>query len=504
MRQFIYLEPKDNIATIRAKLARAQANEVVLVLPSHFEVLRSLVNLKLLKRQAQNLAIDLALVVRDGETRVLAREAGLTLTSSVERGQTIPLRRRRKRPPLASIARRRGRDQAGLAAPRESPLARMLALLFVLALLTGLGAAFIYWVLPSAVVTLVPATRPLEAAMEIVAVPGIEDVDYGQGRVPAQIVSVELSGTANTPATGKRDIPDAHAEGYVVFANKTNGPVIIPKNTIVRTSAGAPIRFYTVTDLELPPTWGAHGRVSIIAVEPGPSGNVKRLTINVVEGEAAFQVDVINDEPTRGGSLKRVSEVTQEDIGRVKNTLLQRLHQEAYAKLQTQLSEGTFIPASTVNVKILEESYDREAGAIADNLNLLLRVRATGTVVGGEEANILMLRMLESKLPAGYVLQRDSLRFQPGEVLATEGVSVRFVMQASGLATSDIDPTEVRRRIAGKPEAEAMQYLLDAFECAKPPTLQLAPEWLGRVPWIPYRITVKIEAPPAQEIGGQP
>ena len=42
MRQIIYLDPQDNIATIREKLEHAQASEVLLVVPPRFQELRNL------------------------------------------------------------------------------------------------------------------------------------------------------------------------------------------------------------------------------------------------------------------------------------------------------------------------------------------------------------------------------------------------------------------------------------------------------------------------------
>jgi len=505
LRQIIYLEQRDNIATIRDKLERAQTNEVLLVVPPRYLELRNLVNLKLLKRYAEHLAIDLALVVRDRPTQVLAREVGLVLTSSVDKGRRINLRSSHKHKPARQGADRevseavdQRRAQIAYAPARgRGPLTRILTLFFVLGGVGLVAAGLVFLILPGASVILVPAAETIEAEMEIVAVPGLDNINYGQGQIPAQIISAELMGSSSTPATGKRDIPDTHAEGEAVFANKTNEPVMVPKGTILRTSTGTPVRFYTVTDLELPPKRGAHGRVGIIAVQAGPSGNVKRLTINEVEGEVSFQVDAINDEPTRKGGLKRVSEVTEEDRGRVKNALLQRLQQEAYAKLQAQLEETEFIPADTVSVEIVEEKYDKEAKQIADMLTLQLHIKATGTLVGGAEANTLMLRMLESKKPEGYVLLPESLRFQAGEVVATEGASVRFEMKASGIAVSDVDESEVRRGITGKPMSEAEQYLLDRWDFEESPQLEVTPDWLGRIPWIPYRIAVEIRLPEA-------
>jgi hypothetical protein len=492
LRQIIYLDHQDHIATIRDKLQHAQANEVLLVIPPRYQELRDLVKLKLLKRYARDLAIDLALVVRDGETRTLAREVGFVLTRSVKRGRTIDI--------SSDGDDEESTDEGsptGVAyEPKQAPsiAARAVALIVALVALGAVAAALLYLVLPAATIILVPDSLPLQAELEITAEEGLADIDYGQARIPAQILAVELEGTGNTPTTGQRDIPDAHAEGTVVFANKTDEAVTVPQGTIVRTSSGAIKRFYTVIDVELPAERGSHARVNIVAVEPGPQGNVKALTIRDIEGDAIFSVDVINDQPTTGGGLKRVSEVTAEDLGRVKNALLQRMHTEALAKLQAQLGETQFIPAGTVAIEPIEEHYSSDVGDIAEEVSLRLVVVASGTVIGGDEANTLVLRLLESQMPEGYQIASETLRFHQPELLDSTPGRIVFNMSASGTAMTDVDPDAVRRSVAGMTADEAYEAILAGWRLAQPPSIEVTPDWLGRIPWIPYRISIDVQS----------
>ncbi len=499
MEQIIELDPQDNIATIRDRLDHAQVSEVQLVVPTGLADLRNKVYLNLLKRKAQDKAIDLVLVVRDPEIRILAKEVGLPVTASVARGHHLHLKRgkRPKAAPAATSPGQMARQNSALASLNRQPsaLARMISLLMVLGVLAALAFGFVLLVLPTASVTLTPATQAVEAQIEITAMPDLQGIDYERGQVPARVLSIELETSGSTPATGKRDVADAHAEGEVVFSNKTDQPVIVPRGTIVRSTAGAPIRFYTVAEAELPGRRAAYTTVPIIAVDPGPTGNVRASTINTVEGELALQIDVINVQATRGGGLKQISEITSEDRARLKNTLLQRIQQEALSRLQAEIGGTEFIPADTVAVKVASENYDHAAGDVADMLSLTLKVVAQALVVGGEDANALVLSMLESNLPAGYVLYPDSVRYEPPEQLSVEGSTVRFLMRASGVAWAEIDKAAVLSGIMGKPESEALAFLSEQWEYSQPPRLETEPEWLGRVPWAPYRITINIETP---------
>ena len=87
MQQVIYLEVEDELPAIRDLLEGAQAKRVLLVVPKGCRALRNAINLRVLRRYAANLALDVALVTRDSRTRQLAKEEGLAVLSSFRRGQ---------------------------------------------------------------------------------------------------------------------------------------------------------------------------------------------------------------------------------------------------------------------------------------------------------------------------------------------------------------------------------------------------------------------------------
>ncbi len=108
MEQIIYLDPTDDILSIRDRLNLAAARRVLLVLPPYSNVLRSRVDLRLVQRQAEQLQLEVALVTRDGELRREAREVGLPVFASADQG------RKRKR------WRRHEEDEESIWKPRRS------------------------------------------------------------------------------------------------------------------------------------------------------------------------------------------------------------------------------------------------------------------------------------------------------------------------------------------------------------------------------------------------
>ena len=87
MQQVIYLEAEDDLPAIRELLEGAQAKRVLLVVPKGSRVFREPLNLRILRRYANDLALDVALITRDGRTKQLAKEEGVAALSSITRGQ---------------------------------------------------------------------------------------------------------------------------------------------------------------------------------------------------------------------------------------------------------------------------------------------------------------------------------------------------------------------------------------------------------------------------------
>jgi hypothetical protein len=495
--QIIYLEVDDDIAAIRDRLEWAQARRVLLVIPPGCQTCSDLVNLKLLRRHVHNLAMEAALVTRDGVTRELAHEVGFPVFSSLGRAQRAKWYGRR----VIERAPTQPRKYKG-ARPREPRMPtwsespgrgqQILAVAFFSVLFLFLAAAVLLLV-PSATVTLRPVSEAVSETLLVQANPEIERIDYQTGEIPARLVEVEVEATDHIPTMTKRDAADARSTGTVIFISKINEPVEVPLGTVVGTSAGTNIRFTTIETATLPAAVGGTAETGIVSVEPGPSGNVEAFMINTIDGPLALQVRVVNDRPTGGGNMKQVGVVTQGDKDRLKASLLQNLQQEAYNRILEELKEQEFVPPESLVVEVVSETYDKFVDEEADVLGMKMVVSASGTAIGGQDANALVYRLLEARVREGYQLTAEGLRFEAGQVVAVEGRKVSFTMKASGFIVSVIDLNTVINDIRGKPIEEAENLLSQRFPLKEKPVIQVAPDWLGRVPLLPFNIDVSIE-----------
>lgn len=496
MEQIIYLDITDDLPMIRDRLEWAQSKRVLLVLPKGYQPLRSPVGLRLLLRHAAATGVEIALVTRDRIIVEQAREQGIAVFSSVERGQRArrltqaemdevspaPVRR------VAEALRLPGRRQEDGGLGRWRQLGIVLILVAVVgALLAGVALL----VFPSADVLL---RLPLVDVSETIAIRADVDVqqaDAAKSAIPARELRIEIRGSARTNVTTQRDVPDARATGEIVFTNKTDAEVTLLPGLTVATSTGMTVRFQTMETVTVPAGVGQKTVAKIEALEAGLGGNVRAFVINRVEGLESLQVSAVNETPTSGGTMRSILVVGHEDKARVRSLLLQRLQQEAQLKLREQLQEQEFLLPETVVLIPTSEIYDKFVDEPAEDIGLDMIAVVKGLAISGNDANRLALDALETQVPQGMALVPETLRFQPGEVKEFQDGRVIFMMTVSGSASPVVNEREIVRQIQGKSVSWAEQYLREHLELESEPEILLYNGWLGRLPILSIRIRIQ-------------
>lgn len=523
MEQIIYLETDDNIPEIKDRLEWAQADRVLLVLPPKNHALRSLVNLKLLARHARNFSISVAVVTNDPKVIELSHEAKLVTFRSVERAQRshwlsgkemAPARPQRRRVATVDVSEVPGLDLPKRPVknvprpkwlpdfrPRSTrripwPL-RALASLILLGIVGGISAATLAFVYPEGQVQLAPATQTVTADLIVRANPEAERIDYSSLDIPARLVQVDIRDVGRTPPATTDDLPADKARGIVTLVNRTDQEVTVPPSTTLTTSSGTTVRFLTVQTATIPAAFNAITQTEVIAVDPGPIGNVPAGQINRINNPVfARQVTVINEEATSGGTIAPVGVATRADKDRLQAIVLQQIQQEGYSQLLEGLAEQEFVPPESLIVIPLDEAYDPSLdGEVTDLLTLEMRAVVRGTAIGGQNANQLALAALQAQVPLNYRLDPRSLEFVAGEVVEVENRAVSFRVHASGMAVAQIDDRQVAQDIRGLPVEEAQILLPQQFPLAGEPVVTIEPDWLGRLPWFPFRINVTVNEP---------
>lgn len=520
------LDPQDSLAGLLAKLQAAPGERVLFVVPDDAGGVPALtaVGLRALRRAAVQGQVSLALVTAQPALRSLAAREGISTYREQARAEQATwhrLRRDRRisaRPP--SPAATEAPPAAGLFerqppsgfrpvafvrafAGRLNPWWANLGLMLFLALLF-LGLLYtLSLIVPAATVTLVPVAEPLKATASL---RGVQDaaLNLDAGIVPAQVMSVQVTGEAKTETTGRRAEPSGVARGSVTFINRTSRSITVPANTIVSTATGNNVQFTTTAALALPP--GGRAATPVVAVLPGPSGNVRAGTITRVEGGLSLSLAVANSSAFVGGTTAQMGVVTEEDKARLQAQLFEELKQQALERLQER-SKGSQIQPDSISYLALSPSFAPFVGEVAPELFLSMSVQAVGLVVDQDGADQVALAALQAAMPPNTRLIASSVRTTNGPAVVEDAQTVAFTVLAEGTLLRGLDVAAVRRAIVGLSTEEAARVLADRFPLAVEPQIRLGPDWLPLIvpvdlPILPWRIRVIVDWDAAARLAG--
>lgn len=498
MYQVIQLQPDDDIVAIRARIENAELAHLVVLVPRACAFLASASGLPLLRRAADDLGAQLALVVHDEVLRERAQAYGFPVFDSIAQAQ---LARWKMQPPTRTITL--GAMNLPPPAPPESVTESFVARLWRegrAVIMLGIGALLFLCIIvplfvPTAQVYLIPAPMVLTTTTDIVIDSSNPTVSSAARSVPAQRILREISGTAALRTTTTKTVPDARSTGTVVFTNLRAEETLVPQGTVVVTSAGVPIRFSTTTTVTVPAGIGARVEAPIQAMDPGPAGNVRELTINAVEGSLALAVRVINTQPTVSGSVRPVRVVTEADKKKLEEQLLAQLKQNALVVLQAALKPEQVLPPDSVLVDPTDKLFDRATDEPTEVLNLKMNADAFGLGVDKDDLNLLMGTLLQRQLPAGYQLLSNGVRVEwlPGGKY--QGIQLRQPVRAIGYAAPQLDSRKVAIALQGKTVEDAQSYLATQTPLAQPPEIRVSPPGWPLLPFFAFRIAVFIETP---------
>ena len=498
----IYLYPDDDIVSIRDRLDWVKSQRAVLVLPEDGELLTSYLDLTIVQRHAAALRLELGLVTGDKRVTGQAKELGLATFGTVRsatHGRRRWWRARRKKPrpvepkqigqeDLSEIQRRKSQR------PEWQRWAlRYLAITAYVLTLAALFVAAAY-AIPGATITFEPDVQSLQVQVQVLADPQLREESPGDLVVPGRVLVAAQEWEADVETTGTIEVPDARAQGKVIFVNQLDQPVTVPAGTRVSTSAGRRIIFQTVAPVEVPGVVGGTVETDVVAVEPGEQGNVEANLINRVEGPLSLQLQVRNLVSLAGGGARIEKAVTEADRERLRSQVLQQIQLLSLADLQGQVGEQEFLARDSLRLaRILHETYSHFPGEQADRMRLDIRAEFQATAVDESQAIGLVYEAMVDAVEDGYRLVPASLNFSSGSVIGVDDEGrVTLQMTGMGQMAAELALGEPLKVILGQKLEPAMAYLYEYLPLREYPTVRVWPGWFERIPYVPVRVSTDV------------
>lgn len=544
-KETIYVDVDDEITNVIEKIKESDKKIIALVLPKRATTLQSIVNMKLLKKAAQNNKKSIVLITSETALLPLAGAAGIHVAKSLQSKPVIPPLPDHmgdaaeepidlgddsaaidKRTPVGELASKASEpeetetvefdnlkvdDEPVTSVPKKPKKLKHLKVPnferfrngFVLA---GLGLVLLVfgWVLafvvmPKATIAIKTDSTRVVSSFDFTASTDQAELDVDGYRIPAVIKEVKKIDTEKAAATGERD-EGTRASGEVTLS-VVCGPgaaVSVPRGTAVSTGGLNYITQQTAT-LTTPDFGGSGCRfvdtVDIVAAENGDKYNIEDGKTFSVAGFSS--VTGTNDDDISGGSSKIVKIVSQKDIDDAVARIEARQGDAASDEISSMLEAEGLLPLEeslvTGEAKITSTpEVDKEATELSVTSEIVY------TMLGVERSDLLDL--IKDDISEDVDLQRQSIsddgidaaimRINNNTTPGQAFISFRTTVTAG----PEIDEDEVKEAVRGKKRGEVEDYV-EGITGVQEVEVSYSPFWVYSTPKAAKKISIEIEKP---------
>lgn len=534
MEEIIYLEPDEEITSVVDKIRNAQAESLGLVVPREATLLQSVVNLRLISKEATHFGKKISIVTTDRIGKNLAAQVGLPVYGSVREEKpnhnaSLPVDRNEilevgseeqsensEQPEGVNvhhfqdtrpIVRWKAQQKPVLAEKKEiehtkpkkdieHKAFKFLWVIFpVLAILALIGA---YIMFPTSSVEIFLKSEDLEKSMPIILTESVKIPDPEQNVFPANLLETIAEKSENFTSTGKKNL-GGKATGTVTFTNGLDslshkyavGTKLLSNNKTYLLKTSVTIPGATVQNLKVVP-----GTVSveIEAENAGEDYNIKPTKFIISSLPANQQEALYAQSSTdlKGGFTKEVQVVSKDDYELAKKKLVD--------ELTVKLDDG--LKSQANNLKVLEKSGEIgepnvsssvEIDGEASEFELKVSIKKQAMAINFPEFQNFLVNSLETRIETGkmviipnedaYGLVVDKIAYDKGELDLTANIQAKVV--------DKIDTDVIKAKILSNSESKAKSYILSQPGVEKV-EFNYSPVWLKRVAVLSKNVKVKL------------
>ncbi len=527
----IYLEVDEEITSVIDKMKKTDDFELALVIPKGAPLVQSLVNIKLLQREAEAQGKSISLVTPDKVGRNLAGQVGIPVyhrlseTKAPKEEEEAP---EFTRPPIEIQYREKsGRPQkekeviiekekvGEIAESRKkeaeertkdepakkgrtkhisfrSNLGLKLIAGIVLLLVLGIGTAGAIF-LPKTKVIITPKSETESLSFEFNLDKNLTEVDLETATIPAKLIEVEKETTKKYPATGKKTIGEK-ATGVIRLSGNKADDTTIPQGTVFYGQSSGKNFISKATKVlpkTVPPYTGTYVDIPVEAQNIGEDYNLTSTETFKISGDS--EVSGQNIGAFTGGSSREITVVSSQDIQNAKDSLSEEIYPEIEEELTKKVEPGYKFIKDLSEKEIIETSTSPEEGEEASEFEIKIKVKNKTLAFAEEDLKKLVSDKIKDKLEgreiideglsdAGFIL--DKIDFSDGTATLSLKTDVSLGKK--------VDQEKLKNKIAGKTINTARKEI-NKLEDVQSFRLENWPSFYPLLPFSKNKIEIKIE-----------
>lgn len=532
--KILYLEADEEITSVIDKLRKTEFKKVVLVVPKEASLLQSVVNLKLIKRQAENNEKSIAIVTHDKVGRALAEKLGILASTKLDEVVNEeeftktpienlvpeePVKQNSSDSPLTEtnevVYRKKSKNQIEEPAPLvvkedeekpdefakkqiEEPTEenlmpklpkKKLAIVMSLALLGLLVLGFIFIPRAKATVLVRAERKPVTIDFH-----GEKDANFDaeKGIIPVQKIEVTKETSKKFTATGKKDAGNK-AKGTLTISNVSGLPIDWVAGTRFSPKDNLSLVYRAVNPIHVENKDIVN--ITVEAAEPGEKyngfGNNQDFTLT--GGGLSTKIIIVSDGSMSGGTTREISFVTQGDINSAKSSLQNEATDEANNEFNKQASELKVID-ETKKEEVLSAEATPAVNQEASDFNLAIKVKVSALAYKADDLSNLIKSEVERQLGFSKKVVDDGANEAKVAVenIDKEKVTIDGTIATDAYVSAKFDPEEIKGELVGQNAIKAENYL-KGIEGVDETKFDFFPSFLKIFPRIKNNIKLNIE-----------
>lgn len=371
------------------------------------------------------------------------------------------------------------------------PIVPIGIVLAVVAVLAGL----FWWFYPKAKVTIYVSPKTFQEDVTM-SFNTSGQTDLANGVIPAQTLSVDVSGDKTKSATGSKLIGDK-AKGSVQLQNGTAFPINFTVGTILVSSGNLKFDLDNSASVSAALSPGSPGtaNLTVTADSIGSDYNLAKDEVFKVGNYPKAEVDAVAVADFSGGSSQQISAVSADDQTALETQLKDELTQNAKTQLSSQATPDQIFVDDLAGLDTKTENFDHKVGDQADSLKLNLTLTATAVVADRAKLLEYARGVLKDKIPAGFVLRDSQINFKFTFDSKQDG-NYNYKVEISANFLPQVNTDDIISKISGRTPSVAQDYLtsIPGFSRADVTLSPKLPGFFGTLPHLGKNITVEVLA----------
>lgn len=533
--EIFYLEGDEEITSVIDKIRQAKASRISLVVPREATILQSVVNLKIIAKEANRVGKEIAIITADKIGRNLAAQVGLPVLESLKSPrpvfqppapelksqEIIEIDLSQKQPPTQDkpkgVSVHHFQEGRPLLKTKERPniespwpktriisgierqkLKKIIGIILTAAAVLIITGLFLIWPKTDIIIKVEAENFQKTFDLKVIGQENPSDNMQAAEDFKGKFINLTREKEAKFPATGRKNL-GGKASGTLSLYNYWDSN---PQNLGVGTKFSSSSKtFLGKSAASIPGTSIRGGNivpgtasVEIEAENPGEEYNVPAGRFTIVGLSSAEQEKIYgqSNKDITGGFSKEVSVVSESDFNGAKEKLTQEVSQELEEEF-SQAAEGLEVLEKAKENQTLEAKSSVEVEGEANDFNLKVSQRQRAIVFEQNNFRKFVFNYLEKQIPYDKMLTLgpdDQINPRVKETKYDEQV-MNLEVSTTAKMSSRLEIEKIRQDLKGKSKKTAEGYLQNlngtsGFEIRYHPSW-----WLKRISF--YQKYLKLE-----------